>query len=158
MRPTGAIDSSGCAQVIAFDLQCANGHLFEGWFEDCDGYERQQACGLIACPICSDTGVRKVPSTFAIRSSGTTERQQSDNASGDQEKLAEIGRKMVEFVENHFDDVGADFSREALKIHYGISEPRSIRGVSTLEEEKTLEAEGVRFFKIPVPAQRDSDV
>ena len=158
MRPTGAIDSSGCAQVIAFDLQCANGHLFEGWFEDSHAYQQQQECGLISCPICCDTGVRKVPSTFAIRSSGTTAKQQGDNAVDDQLKAAEIGRKLAEFVENNFDDVGADFSREALKIHYGISEPRSIRGVSTQEEEKTLEAEGVQFFKIPLPAQRDSDV
>ena len=106
---------------------------------------------MISCPICSDTGVRRVPSTFAIRSSGTTAKQQGDNAVGDQLKAAEIGRKLAEFVENNFDDVGADFSREALKIHYGVNEPRNIRGVSTALEEETLRKEGVEFFKFPVP-------
>ena len=27
--------------MIAFDLQCANGHTFEGWFEDSDSYQKR---------------------------------------------------------------------------------------------------------------------
>ena len=38
--------------MIAFDLQCANGHTFEGWFEDSNAYEAQKKRGLIACPVC----------------------------------------------------------------------------------------------------------
>jgi len=44
-----------------------------------------------------------------------------------------------------------------LKIHYGATEPRNIRGVSTKEEEKTLKEEGIQFFKIPIPAPPDTD-
>ena len=148
----------GACTVIAFDLQCANNHLFEGWFEDSAAYRHQQENGLISCPICSDTCVHRVPSTFAIRSSHANPRQQGDDAVADQLKLKEIGRKIADYVEDHFDDVGADFSREALKIHYGVSQPRSIRGVSTAEEEKTLKAEGIKFFKIPLPVHRDPEV
>ncbi|MEJ2169579.1 MAG: DUF1178 family protein [Desulfobacterales bacterium] len=63
----------------------------------------------------------------------------------------------LEFVEKNFDDVGCDFAKEALKIHYGAAEPRNIRGVSTKEEEKTLREEGIQFFKIPLPAGQDTD-
>jgi len=55
--------------MIAYDLQCANNHSFEGWFEDRKAYLDQQKKGLITCPICNDTSVEKVPSTFAIKSS-----------------------------------------------------------------------------------------
>jgi hypothetical protein len=59
---------------------------------------------------------------------------------------------VIEFVEKNFDNVGCQFASEALKIHYGVTEPRNIRGVSTQAEEKLLEQEGVQFIKIPVPA------
>ena len=73
------------------------------------------------------------------------------------EDLSNINRKIVDFVEKNFDDVGSDFTKEALKMHYGVSEPRNIRGVSTKEEEKTLKEEGVQFIKIPMPIVPDTD-
>jgi len=139
--------------MIAYDLQCTTGHCFEGWFEDVNAYEDQQAKGLISCPVCNVTSVARVPSTFAIKSSQTAKKltdQQSD--------LIEMGQKIVDFVDKNFDDVGCDFAKEALKIHYGVSEVRNIRGVSTKEEEKTLQEEGVQFFKFPLPAPPDTDV
>ena len=72
-----------------------------------------------------------------------------------------LGRKIVDFVEKNFDDVGCNFAKEALKMHYGTSEPRNIRGVSTHEEEKILKQEGIEFFKLPMsmPSETvDSDI
>ncbi len=63
----------------------------------------------------------------------------------------------IDFVEKNFDNVGCEFAKEALKIHYGAAEPRNIRGVSTKEEEKTLTDEGIQFIKIPIPARPDTD-
>jgi hypothetical protein len=138
--------------MIAYDLQCVNGHSFEGWFEDRKAYEAQEKKALIACPVCNSTSIARVPSTFAIKSSNPFKEfsdQQSD--------LGDISQKIVDFVEKNFDDVGADFAKEALKIHYGVTEARNIRGVSTQEEEKTLKEEGVRFFKVPMPEMPDTD-
>lgn len=138
--------------MIAYDLQCANGHTFEGWFEDGQAYEAQKTKGLIGCPVCDDTSVSKIPSTFAIKSSHFTKKpavQQAD--------LAKLGKKIVDFVEKNFDDVGCNFAREALKIHYGASEARNIRGSSTEQEEKTLKDEGIQFFKLPMPTPSDTD-
>jgi hypothetical protein len=68
-----------------------------------------------------------------------------------------VGKEIVDYVEKNFDDVGCDFAKEALKIHYGVEEPRNIRGVSTKEEEKMLKKEGIDFVKIPMPAPPDTD-
>jgi hypothetical protein len=140
--------------MIAYDLQCTNGHLFEGWFEDRKAYLDQKKKGLITCPVCNDTSVDKLPSTFAIKSSQTFKPKAS---SPEEIAMAKIRKEAVDFVEKNFDDVGCDFAKEALKIHYGATEPRNIRGVSTKEEEKTLEKEGIQFFKIPMPVPHDSE-
>jgi hypothetical protein len=140
--------------MIAYDLQCTHGHTFEGWFEDRKTYLDQQKKGLISCPVCNDTYVDIMPSTFAIKSSPADKSRQQPSEEGVLEK---INKEAIEFVEKNFDDVGCEFAKEALKIHYGAAEPRNIRGVSTQEEEKTLKEEGIQFFKIPMPARPDTD-
>ena len=138
--------------MIAYDLQCENGHCFEGWFEDSRAYENQKKKGLIACPVCNDTGVSRIPSTFAIKSKSAP-----TISSLDEKNLKKMGKEIIQFVEKNFDDVGCDFAKEALKIHYGVEEPRNIRGVSTKEEEKMLKEEGIDFVKIPMPAPPETD-
>jgi len=139
--------------MIAFDIQCSNGHIFEGWFKDQQAYEAQKAKGLIACPICNDTTVVKVPSSFTIKSS-----KASGSPPAVPSNLVQVTRQIVDYVEKNFDNVGSDFAREALKIHYGVSEPRNIRGVSTRQEEETLKDEGIEFFKIPkLPESSESE-
>ena len=140
--------------MIAYDLQCSNGHTFEGWFEDSKAYADQKKKKLIACPVCNDTNVEVIPSMFAIKTSSAS-RAGQDSAAKD--ILARLSKQAIEFVEKNFDNVGCDFAKEALKIHYGAAEPRNIRGVSTKEEEKTLREEGVEFFKIPMPAPPDTE-
>jgi hypothetical protein len=140
--------------MIAYDLQCTHGHTFEGWFEDRKTYLDQQKKGLISCPVCNDTFVDVIPSTFAIKSSPPVKSRQLPS---EEAALEKIGKEAIEFVEKNFDNVGCEFAKEALKIHYGAAEPRNIRGVSTKEEEKTLKEEGIQFFKIPLPARPDTD-
>jgi hypothetical protein len=82
----------------------------------------------------------------AVRTSQT--REVSDPAAINYQKLA---KEVVEYVKNNSEDVGTQFAAEALKIHYGAAEKRSIRGSATEEEEKTLKDEGVGFLKVPMP-------
>jgi hypothetical protein len=138
--------------MIAYDIQCVNGHAFEGWFEDNEAYKDQKKKKLIACPVCNTTQVSRIPSTFAIKSSPIPK-----NVSPEEENLKRVGKEIVDFVHKNFDDVGCDFAKEALKIHYGVEEPRNIRGVSTKEEEKILKEEGIDFLKIPMPVPPDTD-
>jgi hypothetical protein len=141
--------------MIAYDLQCGNGHAFEGWFGDSAAFASQKKKGLIACPVCNDTAVDRVPSRFAIKTSqGPTPKE---SAPRETQVWARLTKEFSEFVAKNFDNVGCDFAREALKIHYGVVEPRNIRGVSTQDEEKLLKQEGIEFIKLPVLAPPEPD-
>lgn len=140
--------------MIAYDLQCPNSHRFEGWFEDSKAFEQQQRKGLIACPVCGHTDVVRLPSVFAIKGARQSAAMPPQlRAPSEQEIMA---RAIMHYVEHNFDNVGTDFAKEALKIHYGVTEPRNIRGVSSPQEEETLRQEGVTFFKVPA-ASSDSE-
>ena len=142
--------------MIAFDLQCEDGHTFEGWFEDSKAYNEQKKKNLIACPICNSINVSKILSPVAIKR-GVTANAETLPLPMEEAQMAEVGRKIVDYVHKNFDDVGCDFTKEALKIHYGVNEPRNIRGVSSPEEEKALKQEGIEYFKLPMPPSFDSE-
>ena len=139
--------------MIVFDLKCSNGHIFEGWFKDRKTFDRQNKKALITCPVCNDTSITKKLSAFAIKSSQPPQNYKEQ----DYKELEKKGKKIVDFIEKNFDDVGSDFASEALKMHYGVSEARNIRGHSSSEEEKILSKEGVHFVKIPLPVIKNND-
>lgn len=134
--------------MIAYDVQCANGHTFEGWFADSKAFEFQKKKNLISCPICSDTSVEIVPSTFAIKT-GSGEPEKPKETESPESEMGAGG--LVDFLEKNFEDVGPNFCREALKMHYGVTDKRNIRGTSSKADEETLTQEGIKFFKVPIP-------
>jgi len=148
--------------MITYDLQCSNGHVFEGWFENSDAFEKQLSEGKLRCPICDNEKIVRTPSVFAIKSPKTREISSSKTGSliPKSEKWAEELQKCQEWVqqelEKNFENVGANFAKEALKIHYGTSEARNIRGFSTTQEEEVLKKEGVSFVKIPFLSDKNS--
>lgn len=135
--------------MIVFDLECLNGHTFEGWFEDKEDLGNQQRNGFLQCPVCETTSVEQKLSLISIRTSSfSSPRHQAQQAS--QDAIAEFTEKFSEYVEKNYEDVGTAFTKEALKIHYGAAEHRNIRGTTTQEEEKVLTKEGVPVIKLPV--------
>ena len=132
--------------MIAFDLECASGHVFEGWFDSLKSFEEQKKKKLISCPYCDDTNTKKVLSPVAVKRSASD--PQPASLPIDYNKLA---KEVVNYINNNSEDVGAKFAAEALKMHYGVSEKRNIRGTASPEEENTLREEGVEFFRFPVP-------
>jgi hypothetical protein len=137
--------------MIVFDLECSDGHIFEAWFNKTQSFEEQKAKGMINCPFCNDTHVRKVISPVATKTSPQPDAKR-DAASIDYGRLA---KEIVDYVDQNFDDVGTEFAKEALKIHYDVSEKRNIKGSATADEEKMLEDEGIEFFKLPIPKMDD---
>jgi len=137
--------------MIAFDLECSEGHIFEAWFNNTQSFEEQRATGMISCPYCSDTHVRKVISPVATKTSSQPDAKRDAKAI-DYSRLA---KEIVDYVDKNFDDVGTDFAREALKMHYDVAEKRNIKGSATADEEKMLQDEGIEFFKLPIPKVDD---
>lgn len=138
--------------MIAFDLNCSNGHSFEGWFKDIESFNEQNSRGMITCPFCKDINITRVLSPVAIKSNQVEEKPKEIEP--DYKKLA-IG--VMEYIKNNFDDVGTDFAKEALKMYYGVAKKRNIRGSATAEEEETLKEEGIKFSKIPLLKPKDGD-
>ncbi len=134
--------------MIAFDLECSNGHLFEGWFQSNEAFEEQVAQKLVNCPFCDGTNVRKVLSPIKVKTTSPKPVGGDMTEAIDYRRLA---MEVVDYVNKNFEDVGTDFTKEALKIHYGVSEKRNIKGSATDEEEKTMKDEGIQFFKFPIP-------
>ena len=137
--------------MIAFDLICSNGHLFECWFKDSASFEEQKSSGIINCPICDDHDIEKVFSPFAIKKNGGKKREKEE----EKEKKGEINphqalRLVQEYLDKNFEDVGMNFAKEALKMHWGESEKKNIKGTATPQEETLLQEEGVQFFRVPI--------
>jgi hypothetical protein len=138
--------------MIAFDLQCSKGHIFEGWFDNLGSYEKQNTRKMIICPHCNDTKIRKVLSPVTAIKTSSPQPSMKEEKDIDYRKLA---KEMINYINNEFEDLGTDFAKEALKIHYGVSKERNIRGSATESEESTLKEEGIQFFKIPMTKTDD---
>ena len=134
--------------MIVFDLRCTKDHRFEGWFDNIDDLESQLAQGLIACPGCGDINIERLLSPVSIK--------KKTSPPGDLKSAYKSWQDLCRYVRDNFEDVGHNFAKEALKVHYGHAEERNIRGVTTEPEEDMLKKEGVRFVKIPMPQEIDS--
>jgi hypothetical protein len=139
--------------MIAFDLKCSNNHNFEGWFKDLESFNEQHSRGMVACPFCKNTNITRVLSPVTIKSN------QTEGKLGAVEPNYEnLSKSIINYIINNFDDVGTDFTKEALKMHYGVAKNRNIRGSATAGEEEMLKEEGIKFFKIPsVKPENDED-
>ena len=141
-------------EMIVFDLECSRGHRFEGWFQDIQSFEIQNKKKLVSCPYCNDTRIKRVLSPVATK---ITNRPHPREEAGKAIDYPRLAREIVEYINKNFDDVGHNFAKEALKMHYGVTDKRNIRGSATEEEEKMLKKEKIEFFKIPLPKISDED-
>ncbi len=133
--------------MIVYDLVCARGHAFEGWFDDSDDYENQHRSGILECPVCGVAEVQKVPSAshISLKRRAIVPDEQ-----------ARMLKRMHEHVERNYEDVGAKFAEEARKMHYGEREQRNIRGAATLSEFNELREEGIKVLPLPArPIPKD---
>lgn len=127
--------------MIRYQLICAHGHEFEGWFSNSAAYDEQAERGLVTCPNCGSAEVTK-----ALMSPGIARRRTSANNPGE---LVEALREARNHVLASSENVGDKFAEEARKIHHEEVEPRSIYGSATADEADSLRDEGVDFHPLP---------
>ncbi len=85
-----------------FDLECANGHVFEGWFSSHDDYHAQQGQGLLTCPLCNNHRVaRRVAASRIHTGSRTISGSHSAEEQQAHEHRAEARRTHEESVSHH---------------------------------------------------------
>ena len=146
--------------MIIFELGCAHGHRFEGWFASGEEFARQQERSLVTCPICDDSHIERLPSARVSVTKGAA-RDNVPPAEATEERVpanttaeaavglpAEARAKLREIVRNT-ENVGRRFPEEARKIHYQEVPPRAIRGQASRDEAKELTDEGIEFTSLP---------
>jgi len=163
--------------MIAYDLRCEQGHIFEGWFKDAAAYERQEKRKLVACGICGSTKVKRAPMAPAV--AGTRSQNETAAPAGasapptpppgpgqrtyathpDAAKAAQLMaelRQLRDHVEKNADYVGGKFAEEARRIHYGETEKRNIYGEASDSDATKLAEEGIEFARVPWIKPADS--
>jgi hypothetical protein len=146
--------------MIVFDLLCATGHRFEGWFASAGQFASQKKRRLLECPTCGSAEVKRVPS--ATRANlGAQAPQAPARAKPGMTKEMEgkdpfaiaqmLYSKMLDELLTKSEDVGKKFPDEARKIFYDQAPARPIRGQATNEEHDELLDEGIPVARFPVP-------
>jgi hypothetical protein len=136
------------------NLQCPASHDFEGWFASEDDFQSQLARGLVECPMCGDTGIRKMLSAPRLNLGAAQPAPPAAKESvvtAPDKTLQAAWLKMVRHVLANTEDVGERFVEEARKIHYGETEERGIRGQATPEQRQELLEEGIGVLPLPIP-------
>lgn len=154
--------------MIHYQLRCAAGHEFDGWFKDSNGFEVQAESGFVACPSCGNTDVMRALMTPGIARKGreiapVAAPEQPEPSVGQPaaggvmpDSVRAALHKLREEVEKNCDYVGAGFADEARRIHNGETMPRGIYGESSDEEAEALEEDGIAFARIPWAPRNDS--
>ena len=147
--------------MIVFDLLCATGHRFEGWFASAGQFASQKKRRLLECPSCGSAEVKRVPS--AVRANLGAQPPQPQTPAKAPEMTPEMeGKdpfaiaqmlysKMLDELLTKSEDVGRRFPEEARKIFYDQAPARPIRGRATNEEHDELLDEGIPVARFPVP-------
>lgn len=145
--------------MIVFELACTEEHRFEGWFASVEDFAHQEAVGMLACPLCGASGVRRLPSA-KVRTTSAAEpidppRKPSVPPTGEtptEVTLASVVREILARTE----DVGRRFPEEARRIHYEEVPSRPIRGQATVQEAEALADEGIPVVSLPIPPRGES--
>lgn len=133
------------------NLQCTHGHGFEGWFASEDAFQDQLQRGLVECPLCGETDVRKMLSAPRLNLGATDPEPRQEVVTAPGAALQDAWMKMARHVMANTEDVGERFAEEARRIHYGESEERGIRGQATRSETESLIEEGIGVLPLPLP-------
>ncbi len=144
--------------MIVFDLGCENRHRFEGWFASNEDFERQLGGKLIACPLCGNANVARLPHAAHIKAGGNVRALRAEPAAKTLQQYANMGgevlTRIIEHIIENTEDVGASFPEEARKIHYHEAPDRRIRGTASRQEVEALKEEGIEVVALPVPPHR----
>ena len=138
------------------NLRCGNDHRFEGWFASDDDFVSQGERGLMACPICSDHAITRLPSAPRVnllgrgddaRPAASVHAVMPAQPEKQQAQWLRAVREMLASTE----DVGERFVEEARRIHYGEAEQRGIRGRASPEDADSLRDEGIEVLSLSLP-------
>ena len=159
--------------MIKYALVCDQGHTFESWFSNADGYETQVKRGFVECPACQSKQVAKAMMSPSVSTSRRKEAMRAQAASIEvsapqtapapplapaqpmalmdegQQAMRAMVRELHQKLTENSTDVGDRFTSEARDMQSGEAPARPIHGRATLEQAKALIEEGVPVMPLP---------
>jgi hypothetical protein len=140
--------------MIRFALVCDNGHEFESWFASNESYDFQIDNSLVACPHCNGLKINKAVMAPAVarkdRAPAAPPKQNVALLGAGDRELRAMAHDLHTKIVAATVDVGADFPKEARRIHDGEAPERPIRGQASPEEASALLEEGVSILPMPI--------
>lgn len=147
--------------MIVFDLLCAQGHRFEGWFGSAADFASQKERRLLECPSCGSAEVRRVPSAARVNLGAPEPKQPAEPGAAaktpemegkDPFAIAQmLYSRMLDEMLTKSEDVGEAFPEEARRIYYQEAPARAIRGQASTKEHQDLLEEGIPVARLPIP-------
>ena len=134
--------------MIKYNLKCENNHEFESWFSDSKEFDRLNKKKLLECIYCSSNKIQK--SIMSPMVSGI--KLNEDKMSLLDQKLLNEKNQLIKLrnhIEKNFEFVGDKFSEKVRDVYYDKETKKSIYGITTPEEKKELEEEGIDLLSIP---------
>ena len=132
--------------MIRYALACENEHAFEAWFGSSTDYDDQSARGMVECPVCASSSVKKQIMAPAVAGTGKGEPPTPAQL---QSMMMEAAGKVRKHVEANFDYVGDQFAKEARDIHDGAAPERGIYGEASPREVRELAEDGIKVAALP---------
>jgi hypothetical protein len=145
------------------NLRCSQDHRFEGWFASDEDFSSQIERGLMACPICSDQAITRLPSAPRVNLLGRGDDvRPAPAANAEAQRSAAVAEPSARQIQGRWlhavremiastEDVGDRFAEEARRIHYGEAEQRGIRGRASREDADSLRDEGIEVLTLALP-------
>jgi hypothetical protein len=149
--------------MIVFDLACADGHRFEGWFASSEDFAAQSGRGLVECPQCGSPQVAKAPMAPAVPRKGS-QRGDAKQAVASGPMPAEAAAALQHLAQAQAKAlegstwVGDKFAEQSRAMHYGERDSEPIHGRATPTEAQQLREEGVPVAPLPFPVAAPGDL
>ncbi len=134
--------------MIKYNLKCENDHEFESWFSDSIEFEKLNKKKLLECIYCASKKIKK--SIMAPMISNIKETNfQSEKFANQIKKEKKNLKKLREYIEKNYENVGEKFSSKVREIYYDKKSKKTIYGTTTSKERKELAEEGIDLISIP---------
>ena len=135
--------------MIVFNLNCSDcAFSFEGWFENTNDYNKQIKKGLLTCPSCNSTQIKK-----GLMAPNVSKKSNA-KISKTNKSIASNVKKLKKIIEKEFDYVGDKFTEEAKKIKYGEAKERAIYGEASIEQTTELIDEDIDVLPLPFSTKK----
>jgi len=137
--------------MILYQLQCDDGHEFEGWFQNSRAFDEQAGAGAVMCPQCGSVDVSKALMAPHIGPKGNAGNESPARPRDDAQarQMVRMASEIRDHVEKNFEYVGDKFALEARRIHHGEAKERGIYGEASAAETKALTEEGIEIAPLP---------